>query len=359
MEWQSRIVNLHSLGIGDLNVHDIEKVTVLKDAASTALYGYQGANGVIIIDTKRKNEEHISFSIKTGVQSLHKRYDLMNTKDFLSTLDEAKTRMTPNIRKFYPFYTDSLANTNWQNVLFRDGISNEYQLSGSGSVGNTNFYLSGNYYSQQGIIANSGYKRYSVSANFGKNITKKISVEFNYRGNIQKNSNNLDLYLGNNLIVFGINKSPCLKGTPAIFYRQSRSNDLPAVRTFYNYTNPNSNSLYQHFGDSITTDSLIKSNINTLDALTNSFSLTAKYFVSNNIYFNASSSVSLRDNQYISNTPDNYIKSIEHYILLNQQLNINYSKSINDHEFLFVMGYRNYADNANWNLEFNTKQELY
>ena len=81
------IVNLHSLGIGDLNVNDIEKVTVLKDAASTALYGYQGANGVVIIDTKRSNEGHISFLTKIGVQSLPKKYDLMNTKDFLTALD--------------------------------------------------------------------------------------------------------------------------------------------------------------------------------------------------------------------------------------------------------------------------------
>jgi TonB-dependent SusC/RagA subfamily outer membrane receptor len=99
------IVNLHSLGIGDLNINDIEKVTVLKDAASTALYGYQGANGVVIIDTKRKNDSWLSFSTKFGIQSFNKRYDLMNTKDFLSSLDSARKNGISSIRRFYPAYS--------------------------------------------------------------------------------------------------------------------------------------------------------------------------------------------------------------------------------------------------------------
>jgi TonB-dependent starch-binding outer membrane protein SusC len=355
------IVNLHSLGIGDLNIYDIEKVTVLKDAASTALYGYQGANGVVIIDTKRKNESRLSFSAKYGVQVLPRRYDLMNTKDFLSAMDTAKKYGISVMRKFYPAYSDTLQITDWQDVVFRTGIGSEFQLTGSQSFGNTNIYFSGNYYTQQGIVENSNYRRYNFMANLGRNITKRLSAELNFRTSNQINQNNLDQYYGNDLIVNSITKSPCLKSTADTFYfdppRTPKPGILPgeAKRTFL----PSRISDRELFGEPGSPEQFIKLTMNKLNTTVNSFNLTAKYIFAGNIFLNASSSATFRNNRFHSQFPlslyghsfDWYYRSSENYVLLNQQINLNLHHSINDHDFILVAGYRNYGDNANWNLD--------
>jgi TonB-linked SusC/RagA family outer membrane protein len=352
------IVNLRSLGIGDLNVFDIEKVTVLKDAASTAIYGFQGANGVVIVDTKRNNSGKLTFLSKYGIQSLAKRYDLMNTKDFLHNLDSA--RYFSNAKGYYPPYSDTLKSTDWQDFLFRDGIINEYQLTGAGSILKTNFYISGNYYKHEGIVERSSFKRYNIMVNAGKNITTRISAELIYRGSFQKNFNNLDQYLGNDLILYGINKSPCLNSTPSYYYKtppvkETSPTDKPdPLRVFY--SDASSKAL---FGDSISTNSLLKWTNNSLNIGSSSLNLTAKMIISENLYVNASSSATFRNDEFGSannnfsnrSLQNTSFKSNETYKLFNQQLNLNYFKAINNHELIFLVGYRNYTDNATWGLD--------
>jgi TonB-linked SusC/RagA family outer membrane protein len=361
------IVNLHSLGIADLNIHDIESITVLKDASSNAIYGYQGGNGVIIVDTKRGGESHISFSTKMGIQRVPRKLNLMSSKDFLTSMDSAKKNHVDLIRIYYPEYQDTLKNTDWQNELFQDGILNEYQLSGSGKIGKTSFYLSGNYYTHQGIINTSTYKRYNATANFGRNITKKLSAEINIRSSLQKNTNNLDTYNGNDLILKGINYAPMFKSLADSFYYYPRSPiykrnnliELPSIISNRNYYMYSLISLYPY--SKIPIDSILHSNSNTLDVQSNTFDLRLKYFIMDNLYANAASSLSLRNNLYQSDIrvePDtNYMKSNEHYILFNQQININYQKYLNEHEILITSGYRNYADNAYWKLDSITKRD--
>jgi TonB-linked SusC/RagA family outer membrane protein len=362
------IVNLHSLGIADLNIHDIESITVLKDASSNAIYGYQGGNGVIIVDTKRGGESHISFSTKMGIQRVPRKLDLMNIKDFLTSLDSATNNKIVVSRKYYPEDQDTLKNTDWQNELFRDGILNEYQLSGSGKIGKTSFYLSGNYYTHQGIINTSTYKRYNATANFGRNITSKLSAEINIRSSLQKNTNNLDTYNGNDVIIKGINTPPMFKSLDDSFYyypRHDKIDDLGnlldrkqviANRNFYYYP-----LISQYPNSKIPIDSLLHSNTNTLDVQSNTFDIRLKYFILDNLYANAASSLSLRNNIYqsdIQSGPNtNFMKSNEHYILFNQQININYQKYLNEHEILFTSGYRNYADNAYWKLDSITNRD--
>ena len=122
------IVNMSSLGIADLNIHDIENVTVLKDASSTALYGFQGGNGVVLIDTKKGGENEIRFSTKGGIQWFNNFYDLMNTQDFLASLQLAKNNIQSYLYNYYPKITDNPSNDNWQKEIFRKGSSQEYQL---------------------------------------------------------------------------------------------------------------------------------------------------------------------------------------------------------------------------------------
>ncbi|MGE5429000.1 MAG: SusC/RagA family TonB-linked outer membrane protein [Methylococcaceae bacterium] len=355
------IVNLHSLGIADLNIHDIEFITVLKDASACAIYGYQGGNGVVIIDTKRANEKHLSFSTKFGIQRLPKKLDLMNTKDFLSALDSANVNKISTVRKYYPAYDDSLCSNDGQDAVFQDGIINEYQLSASGKMGKTNYFISGNYWNHEGIIVHSNYKKYTGSAKISRNIGHKLSFELSTKNSLQLNNNNLDLFNGNNLLIESINKSPLLKCTPDSFYqspfpyiaKRDSIEMFPVNRTYtdYRYTDGKSKT---------PADSIMASIGNTLQIVTHTFDARVKYLLSDNLFLNVSSSVTLRNHQfktqeklwqYIFNSIQrNNMSANENYTLLNQMVNMNYEKRVKTHEFQLTAGYRNYIDMVQWEI---------
>lgn len=354
------IVNLHSLGIADLNIHDIETITVLKDASSCAIYGYQGGNGVVIIDTKRANEKHISFSTKFGIQRLPKKLDLMNTRDFLAALDSAITHKILYAKNYYPTYNDQLCSDDGQDAVFQEGRINEYQLSGSGKLGKTNYFISGNYWDHEGIIVHSNYKKYTASVKISRNINDKFSLELNTRNSIQLNKNNLDTYNGNDLLIESINKSPLLKCTPDSFYqapfpyivKMNGAQMLPVVRTYMDYSLTDGKSKSP-------ADSVMASFDNSLKIVTHTFDVRAKYLLTNNLFLNVSSSATLRNHQFkvddktlfpYLGIDQNFMSVNENYTLLNQQVNLNYEKSVTNHEFQLTAGYRNYLDKAEWKI---------
>ncbi len=205
------IVNMSSLGIADLNIHDIENVTVLKDASSCSLYGFQGGNGVVLIDTKKGGKNRINFLSRFGYQWQPERYDLMQNRDFFTSLDSAHSHGVRSFRSYYPAYSDSLCNHNRQEEIFSNGSVQEYQLSASGSQKNLNYYFSGNYTNQKGVLPQSQYSRYTFSGRLGRLFWKRLAIDIGYRGSRQTNNNNQDEYKGNRLIFEGIAKAPCLE----------------------------------------------------------------------------------------------------------------------------------------------------
>jgi len=361
------IVNLHSLGIADLNIHDIESITVLKDASSCAIYGYQGGNGVVIIDTKRPDENHISFSTKYGIQRLPKKLDLMNTKDFLSVLDSATVNKISSVRRFYPAYDDSLCSNEGQDAVFQDGVVNEYQLSGSGKWGKTNFFISGNYWNHEGIIVHSNYKKYTGSTKISRNVFKKLALLLNTRNSMQLNKNNLDVFNGIDLLIESINKSPLIKCTPDSFYQSpfpsiakvNGAQIMPVKRTYIDYSLTDGKS-------NTPADSVMAFMDNSLQIIIHTFDVRAKYLLRENLFLNISSSISLRNQQFETNDRTllpyegvslNLRSVNESYTLLNQQATFNYEKSIRKHDFQLTAGYRNYLDKAKW--ELSTLKEGY
>ncbi|RPI42214.1 MAG: hypothetical protein EHM46_05460, partial [Bacteroidetes bacterium] len=140
------IVNSITLGISDLNAHDVENISILKDAASTALYGYLGGNGVILVDTKKGGGKNkLNFSYNRGIQAFSKRYDLMNSEDFLNTVETSDKIWGTNFYLYipgqrmpkYPRYLDAegtpIGSDDQQDAVFTTGHLDEYNLSGQGS----------------------------------------------------------------------------------------------------------------------------------------------------------------------------------------------------------------------------------
>jgi TonB-linked SusC/RagA family outer membrane protein len=170
--------------IRDLNPNDIESLTVLKDASSTAVYGSRGANGVVQITTKkgRAGAPTISVNAYRGVEQIYKRYNLTNASEWADRAVQAYANA-----KINPLSAgqNSLAgavkgpggafnpdvDTDWQNEFFQTGTLEDYNVSFSGgSVSEknaTNFLISGEYFHQEGIVKGPDFKRYSMRLNSG------------------------------------------------------------------------------------------------------------------------------------------------------------------------------------------------
>lgn len=176
-------------GIDFLNPADIESVNILKDASATAIYGSRGANGVVIITSKRGKsgqKGRIEFSGSYGMQQEINRYDLLEAKDYAIISNE----WLKNGGQAPFFNVDEVQNpgTDWQDVVFRSAPIQNYTLTFSGSSDKTNYSFSGNYFDQEGILINSGSKRGSARINLDHEVNNWIKMGVNLqisRRNIQ------------------------------------------------------------------------------------------------------------------------------------------------------------------------------
>lgn len=146
-----------------LNPEDIASMDVLKDASATAIYGSRGANGVIIITTKkgRSGTPQLNFSYQVSVSKISKKYDLLGRDEFLAAYDRYNGAGSSAT-------IDQGANTDWQDAVTRTAISQQFGLS-YGSGDNTGSYMfSAGYLDQQGIVEKSGLERFSLRFNGDK-----------------------------------------------------------------------------------------------------------------------------------------------------------------------------------------------
>jgi len=149
---------------------DIESIEVLKDASATAIYGSRGANGVIMVTTRRgkKGRTNIDFNASYSLQNEINRLDLLDKQQF-----------TEYIQDTNPDFTPLGGNTDWQDEIFQTGNIQNYQLSVSGGSENVNYYLSGTLYDQKGIIINSGFQRFSITSNMEIKASDKFRLGLN------------------------------------------------------------------------------------------------------------------------------------------------------------------------------------
>lgn len=161
-----------------INPEDIESVSVLKDASSTAIYGSRGANGVIMITTKKgkSGETKVGFSTYLGNQNLRKKIDVLGARDFATLQNE----VAQNEGKALPWtqtQIDGLSNgTDWQDLVYRNAKVQNYDLNMSGGSDKTKYFTSFGYFNQDGIIRNSGFDRLSFRGNIDHTIHEKFNI---------------------------------------------------------------------------------------------------------------------------------------------------------------------------------------
>jgi len=182
-----------------INPDDIEAIQILKDASSTSIYGSRGANGVVIITTKKgkRGGFKITYDGQVSSSQVIKRYDLLSAYDFATIVNQRSVDLNTA-----PVYTQAQVDffktnpgTNWQDLVFRKSMGQQHNLSVSGGSEKTTYLLSANYLDQDGVINNTGFKKYSIRSNINSNPTDKLSIHLNIEGS-RREGHNIGLIAG-------------------------------------------------------------------------------------------------------------------------------------------------------------------
>jgi TonB-linked SusC/RagA family outer membrane protein len=174
-----------SSGLADINPNDIESFEVLKDGSATAIYGTRGANGVILITTKkgRKGKATLAYDTYIGVAKTLKRYSVLGAQDFIDISNEKQRAASPNATvPLAAAFLDASGNpvsTDWQDQIFRTGVQQSHNVSVSGATDKTNYFFSGGYTNQKGVIRSNELQRFNLRGNVNADITDWLRVGFN------------------------------------------------------------------------------------------------------------------------------------------------------------------------------------
>ena len=173
-----------------INSADIASITVLKDASATAIYGARGANGVIIIETKKgvEGKPVITYSGTYGFQTVTKKMDMMDAYDFVMYQIERQPSSVDtylnNLDRTLEDYKRMGQGIDWQDKLFRNAAIHMHNLSMTGGTKQTKYAVSLSMADQKGVILNSGYEKYQGRISLTQQLNKnaKVTVNASYMG---------------------------------------------------------------------------------------------------------------------------------------------------------------------------------
>ena len=187
--------------MGSYSPSDVESIEVLKDASATAIYGSRGANGVVLITTKRGSTggPYAEVVANTSFATYPKFYDLLDGKEFGVFYNQY---FGTNL--VFPEY-----NTDWQKVLTQTGIRQNYQANISGGTDKMNFYVGGNYIHNQGTIKNNDSENYRLRSNFDFKLGSRFSGKVDLSVG-QSRSHNSNEFTSKGPLFSALQWSPCL-----------------------------------------------------------------------------------------------------------------------------------------------------
>ncbi|MDO6809818.1 TonB-dependent receptor [Zobellia galactanivorans] len=171
-----------------INPNDIANIEILKDAAATAIYGSRGANGVVLITTKRGNigKTKLNLNYSTGVQTIIRKIETLDGPEYVRRYTEREINggVAPqNVRfngsdKYHPVAEDAKT-FNYQDLIYRPAITQDIALAFTGGNEKTKYLLSGKYVDQQGIMVESGYRDAQIRVNLDQKLGDFIDVKTN------------------------------------------------------------------------------------------------------------------------------------------------------------------------------------
>lgn len=170
-------------GLAFIDPNDIETIDILKDASATAIYGSRGANGVVLITTRkgRSGRDRVEISANAGLAEVSRKLDMLSAYDYVQYQNLAYENSNKYTGTNYtsPFsdpeqYRDN--NINWQNEIFRRAVYQNYSASVSGGNENGNHRLSFSYIDQDGVITNSNFKKFGLNLNLNRQIGSRVKI---------------------------------------------------------------------------------------------------------------------------------------------------------------------------------------
>ncbi len=185
----------------DINPNDIESMQILKDASATAIYGARGANGVILITTKRgkKGESQITYNGYLGTQKVVNPFDMINGKEYMELSNALYQEIEGQENQEYAVYTQSQlqsnVNTDWVEEATRQGIVQDHSIQFKGGSDNTQVLASLGYFDQKGVMKNTDFSRFSGRINVDQKVNDYIKAGATVFA--QRESSNFQLYAGN------------------------------------------------------------------------------------------------------------------------------------------------------------------
>ncbi len=227
--------------LSTINPADIVSMEILKDASATAIYGAQGANGVVLITTKhgKAGDAKFSYDGMFAVSRQTRRLDMMNLRQFAEYYNDMVA--LGEVTESNPLYADPSIlgkGTNWQDEVFRTAIQHQHQVSAQGGSEKVQYYVSGSYMDQQGTIIGSNFNRFSVRTNLDAQLKEwfKLGVNATYA----VTNDNLKLADGQEgVIYYSLTSLPDipvydLDGNYATVVREGYTTKNPVAMAMYN-----------------------------------------------------------------------------------------------------------------------------
>ncbi|MDN5286356.1 MAG: Outer rane receptor protein mostly Fe transport [Mucilaginibacter sp.] len=338
-------------GIDYLNPNDIASVSILKDASATAIYGARASGGVLLITTKKgkqNSKPDLQYSTMVGSQRPARLPKFVDAPQFVDLYNQAQLNDNPGAQvKFTPdlvqkYKSGALPSTNWlPYILNNQAIQNQQNLSISGGTNNVDYFVSGGYLNQGGLIKNVDYKRYSTRANVNVQVSKRLKLGIN--SVLTKEDKEQPAYgIGNALQWSYI--------VPVTEYPYTKAGH---DRSYRGGAQPN---------DIMTKGGVQNENLNTVNT-----NFTAEYKILDNLVLNGTygynyinSFLSAFNNKYplynddeqivvYNNNPNSAVKSNYSDVHPTSLITLNYNKTIRDHAIKALFGYSQEYERFDYN----------
>ncbi len=169
------------LGLSSLNMADVERVDVLKDASATAIYGSRGANGVVMITSKRGAEGagKVTVNANWAIQNATKVPDMLNAAQYAALSNDMLSNNDDNTNPYWADPSSLGKGTNWLDEMLRTGVKQSYSVSYSGGTEKAHYYVSGGFLDQSGIVKSVNYRRFNFQANSDAQVNKWLKFTTN------------------------------------------------------------------------------------------------------------------------------------------------------------------------------------
>lgn len=180
--------------LNSINPSDIESIEILKDASATAIYGSRGANGVVLITTKKGKSDKMTVNYNSyfGTQKIANELDVLSTQEYIQFLNDVSNDQG-NGDVFTAADIAAIgAGTDWQKQVYRSAPISDNNVSVTGGIGGSKIYASLDYFNQEGIVRNTGMKKYIGRMNLDSKIGEKVNLGFNLNTSLISDRNGVD-----------------------------------------------------------------------------------------------------------------------------------------------------------------------